>query len=238
MYKHVLFITFAYSLACLISGRSIRNMGRADNSLHLPTTAPRSESPTVEQMDRGARQTSGNSHAHSGDGYENSTSYSASGQEVAGDESCDVSQQDLREIQLNPLYAFSVMAELQHENFTASRRKRQGSLSDVVNPNQVCRALENQLIAKEVTYNTVVSCPSAGYRYVAYKCHFEQNRYPRYLVEAKVCQGGGCMGCTTASPNARCGEHNATVTVAEHSAGSCTWTKRRIQIRVGCRCTI
>jgi len=64
----------------------------------------RSDSPRAEEVARGVRQTSGN-------------------------DTCDLANEDVnlfRQIQLNPLYAFSVMAELQHENLTASRANAMG----------------------------------------------------------------------------------------------------------------
>ena len=243
MYKQVVFIIFAYSLACLISGRPLSNMEGADKTVYLPTLRNRpgagNGSPRAEQMDRGARQTSGNSHPNSGDGYDNSTSYSASGQ-VAGDDNCDLSIQDVnlfRQIQLNPLYALSVMAELEHENFAASRRKRQGSVNGYEIPKDVCREVESRLNVNttEANNNIFVSCPSAGSHRVTYHCHFYPNRYPRYLIQAKPCRTGGCLSCN--NDDSFCGEHNITVTVAEPS-GNCRWTAISIQVRVGCRCNI
>ena len=185
--------------------------------MHLPTTrnrpGARSDSPRAEEVARGVRQTSGN-------------------------DTCDLLSEDVnlfRQIQLNPLYAFSVMAELQHANLTASRRKRQGSLEDVEIPNEVCREVVSRLSTTESNNLVFVSCPSVGRDYVVYQCHFNRNRYPRYLIQAEPCHTGGCLSCH--NTDSLCGDHNTTVIVAERS-GNCNWNAISIEIRLGCRCNI
>ena len=136
-------------------------------------------------------------------------------------------------VQLNPLYAFSVMAELKHAE-VVSRRKRQqtGSNGNVVRPEQICSSVLSTLNDDSIH----VACPSSGHNNVWYQCEYQQNRNPRYLIQATSCRNDRSCGnqCPT---NGQCRDHNATVTIAEHT-GDFTWRRISTQIRLGCQCRL
>ena len=163
----------------------------------------------------------GSSSVTSGDGSDNSV---ARDQVAGGNAGCTVGNYSslLNAIQLNPLYAFSVMAELQHAKAVA-RRKRQldGSVDSTVIPRQTCRDLRSRLNTDSSrSTSTVVACP------VVYGCDYNPTRYPRYLIQAESCQ----------QANGFCAEQNVTVKIAEfEGAGSCNWNELSIPIRVGCQ---
>ena len=136
-------------------------------------------------------------------------------------------------VQLNPLYALSEMAELKHAD-AISRRKRQqtGSNANVIIPSQICTSVLSTLNDDSIH----VACPSSGHNNVWYQCEYQENRNPRYLIQATSCQTDRSCGsqCPT---NGQCRDHNATVTIAEHT-GDFTWRRVSTQIRLGCQCQL
>ena len=136
-------------------------------------------------------------------------------------------------VQQNPLYALSEMAELKHAD-AISRRKRQqtGSNANVIIPRQICSNVLSILNDDSIH----VACPSSGHNNVWYQCEYQENRNPRYLIQATSCQTDRSCGsqCPT---NGQCRDHNATVTIAEHT-GDFTWRRVSTQIRLGCQCRL
>ena len=220
--KSFIFLLCAYSF---ISAKPVSvSLSSDDNMAERPTSINRPSGdggdplkPTLT-TDKDKRR-SGSSSVTSGDGSDNSV---AMDQVAGGNAGCNVGNYSslLTAIQLNPLYAFSVMAELQHAQ-AASRRKRQGSVDSTVIPHQTCRDLLSKLNTNSSrrTSTQVVACP------VVYRCDYNPTRYPRYLIQAESCH----------QVNYRCAEQNVTVNIAEfEGAGSCNWNELSIQIRVGC----
>ena len=222
--KSFILLLCAYSL---ISAKPVSvSLSSDDNMAERPTSINRPSGdggdplkPTLT-TDKDKRR-AGSSSVTSGDGSDNSV---AIDQVAGGNAGCNVGNYSslLNAIQLNPLYAFSVMAELQHAK-AVSRRKRQGSVDSRVIPRQTCQDLLSRLNtdSSHSTTTHVVACP------VVYRCDYSATRYPRYLIQAQSCQQ---------AVNRFCAEQNVTVSVAEfEGAGSCNWNELSIQIRVGCQ---
>ena len=221
--KSFIFLLCAYSLISAkpvsVSLSSDNNMAERPTSINRPSGDGGDPLKPTLTTDKDKRRAG--SSVTSGDGSDNSV---AMDQVAGGNAGCNVGNYSslLTAIQLNPLYAFSVMAELQHAK-AVSRRKRQGSVDSTVIPHQTCRNLLSTLNtdSSRPTSTHVVACP------VVYRCDYSATRYPRYLIQAESCQ----------QVNYRfCAEQNVTVSIAEfEGAGSCNWNELSIQIRVGCR---
>ena len=231
--KSFIFLLCAYSF---ISAKPVSvNLSSDGNMAERPTPINRLSVATDSQpkpTQTTDKRQAGDSGVNSGDGLDNGT---ASGQEVGGDTVCNLGNYTslFNAIQLNPLYAFSVMAELQHAE-AVSRRKRQqtGSNANIVAPGQICNSVLSTLNDDSIH----VACPSSGHNNVWYQCEFLENRYPRYLIQATSCRSDRSCGsqCPT---NGECRDHNATVTIAEHT-GDCTWQRISTEIRLGCQCRL
>ena len=214
--KSFIFLLCAYTL---ISAKPVSvSLSSGDNMAERPKSIIRPSGdggdplkPTLTTEKRQA----GSSSVTSGDGSNNNTI--VRDQQAGGNTVCNLSNYTslLNAMQLNPLYAFSAMAELRHAEAVRSRGKR-GSVNNEVIPSETCQDLEGRL--NSVTYT--VACP------VVYRCHYNSTRYPRYLIQAESCQQNNGNYCA---------EQNVTVRIAEfESAGSCNWNELSIPIRVGC----
>ena len=218
--KSFIFLLCAYTL---ISAKPVSvSLSSSDNMAERPKSIIRpsgdGDDPLKPTLTTEKRQ-AGSSSVTSGDGSNNNTI--VRDQQAGGNTVCNLSNYTslLNAIQLNPLYAFSVMAELRHAE-AVSRGKR-GSVNNRVIPGQTCDDLESRLNSVQSTSTSTVACP------VVYRCHYNSARYPRYLIQAESCQQNNGNYCA---------EQNVTVRIAEFErAGSCNWNELSIPIRVGCQ---
>ena len=216
--KSFIFLLCTYSL---ISAKPVSvSLGDGDTTDERPTSINKLSGATGDlrkPTHPAHKRQSGDSSVNSGVGSDNGAASGTS----------------LSNVQLNPLYAFSVMAELKHAEVVARRKRQQtGSNGNIVTPEQICNSVLSTLNDDSIH----VGCPSSGHNNVWYQCEYQQNRNPRYLIQATSCQSDRSCGsqCPT---NGQCRDHNATVTIAEHT-GDFTWRRVSTQIRLGCQCRL